>query len=216
MGGGQVGLGDVEIVVDHIERGVTEQALKGEDVTAAAQVPDGEGVAEAVGVDVGNAGAFFDTAQHESDGDFGHREEKVGWAGGAFFFHAGDVEPQGASGCIAQYDQPGFGFLAGAVGGDEYFTGLEVDVFDLDAEEFANAQACIEQGEYERFIALTGGDALAVGLAVALDEVVFGVFEYCSYVFFGEGDDVGAAVFWSWQAQVGAWSVKNVMRPREE
>lgn len=62
-GGGQavagvnVGLGDGEVVVDHGEGGVAEDHFEGVGVATVAQVVDGEGVTEAVGVDVGDFGA---------------------------------------------------------------------------------------------------------------------------------------------------------------
>ena len=51
----EVGLGDVGVAADHFEAGVADEVLEDVDVAAVAQEFDGEGVAEAVGVDVGDA-----------------------------------------------------------------------------------------------------------------------------------------------------------------
>jgi hypothetical protein len=54
----QVGLGDHEVALDHLQGLVAEDGLQGKDVAAVAQKGDGEGVAVAVGMGVGNAGAL--------------------------------------------------------------------------------------------------------------------------------------------------------------
>ena len=58
MGLSQVGLGDLEVALDHFQGLVAEDGLQGKDVAAVAQEGDGEGVAEAVGVGAGDAGAL--------------------------------------------------------------------------------------------------------------------------------------------------------------
>lgn len=55
-----VGLGDGEVVFDHVEAGVAEDLLEGVEVAAVAEVVDGEGVAEAVEGGSFYAGAFAD------------------------------------------------------------------------------------------------------------------------------------------------------------
>ena len=57
MDGFDVGLGQVQVFLAHVEGGVAEQHLEGVDVAAVAQEGDREGVAEAVGVDALDAGA---------------------------------------------------------------------------------------------------------------------------------------------------------------
>lgn len=63
MGGGAVGLDDVEVAGDHGQIGVAEEVAEGEGVAFVAEVGDGEGVAEAVGVGVGDAGALSQAAE---------------------------------------------------------------------------------------------------------------------------------------------------------
>lgn len=63
MAGVDVGLGDGKVVVDHGEGGVAEDHFEGVGVATVAQVVDGEGVTEAVGVDVGYFGAVADAVQ---------------------------------------------------------------------------------------------------------------------------------------------------------
>lgn len=60
MGRGDVGLGEAEIEATHFEGGVAEDGLEAVDVSAVAEVGDGEGVAEAVGVAIGDACAGAD------------------------------------------------------------------------------------------------------------------------------------------------------------
>jgi len=59
-----VDVGDGEIAFDHFEGGVAEDALQGVNVPLIAKIVDGEGVSEAVGMDLFDAGAQAD-AQHE-------------------------------------------------------------------------------------------------------------------------------------------------------
>ena len=68
MGVGGVGLGKFEVTADHFEGGVAEEALEGVDVSAVAEVVDGEGVAKAVGVGFGDAGAFAEGLQVRAEG----------------------------------------------------------------------------------------------------------------------------------------------------
>jgi len=63
VGGFDVGLGDEEVAFDHIEGGVAQGGLERVDVAVVAQVLDGECVAEAVGIDVGDAGALAETVE---------------------------------------------------------------------------------------------------------------------------------------------------------
>ena len=58
MGLLQVGLGDHEVVLDHVQGLVAEDGLQGKDVAAVAQEGDGEGVAQAAEMGAGNAGAL--------------------------------------------------------------------------------------------------------------------------------------------------------------
>ncbi len=58
MGSGEIGLDDAQVFANHIQAGVPEGGLQGEDVTAVAQELNGECVAEAVGVAIPEFGAL--------------------------------------------------------------------------------------------------------------------------------------------------------------
>ena len=60
MGALDVGLGEAGVVADHVQLFVSEDHLEGEDVASSTEVGYGEGMAQAVGVDVGDAGAVGD------------------------------------------------------------------------------------------------------------------------------------------------------------
>ena len=53
----QVGFCDLEIFFHHLHGGVTEDLLKAIGLSAVAEVVNGEGVAEAMGMDIGYSGA---------------------------------------------------------------------------------------------------------------------------------------------------------------
>lgn len=68
-----VSLGNVEVAAGHSHIAVTEDVLEGEGVAAVAQVGDGEGVSETVGVDVGDIGTFAETGHQFIEGVFAER-----------------------------------------------------------------------------------------------------------------------------------------------
>ena len=51
-------LGDIQVMLDHVQGGVTQKALKGHDVTTVAQVLNRKGVTETVRVTVVDTGTF--------------------------------------------------------------------------------------------------------------------------------------------------------------
>lgn len=63
MGVGAVGLDDVEVAGDHGEVGVSEEVAEGEGIALVAEVGDGEGVPEAMGMNVGDAGTVTEAAE---------------------------------------------------------------------------------------------------------------------------------------------------------
>ena len=63
-----VGLGDGEVGVDHLEAGMAQQALEGKDVAPVAQKLDGKGVAEAVDGGVWHASAGSDVEDDAAQG----------------------------------------------------------------------------------------------------------------------------------------------------
>jgi len=56
---------------------VTKDALEREDVAAVAQIPDGEGVAEFMGVDVFDTDPLAEPTEHETGGVVGDGEETI-------------------------------------------------------------------------------------------------------------------------------------------
>lgn len=147
MGGGDVGLGDGEVAADHVEGGVPEEALEGEDVHPVAQRLDGADVAEAVAVDAGDAGAQADAVDEPAEDVAGHgqagrggderRERGVAVVAGL------EVTPQRLDGARAD----GHGALAGALAGDGEPGVLEVDGGEAQVAQLAGADAGVEEEE---------------------------------------------------------------------
>jgi len=62
VGGVQIGLGDAQVAGDHFHGFVAQHALQGPGIAAIAKVVDCEGVAKAVGVDIGYSGSIANHA----------------------------------------------------------------------------------------------------------------------------------------------------------
>jgi hypothetical protein len=55
-------VGQLEVVFDHIQRGVAQQLLEDKDIAAVPQKRNGKGVSEAMGRGIGHTGPFPDAA----------------------------------------------------------------------------------------------------------------------------------------------------------
>lgn len=64
MGLVDVGLGNGEVDFHGVKIGVAEGALEGVDISPIAEVGNGKGMAESVGVAIGYAGAFSQAGEH--------------------------------------------------------------------------------------------------------------------------------------------------------
>mgnify|MGYP007071584450 CR=1 FL=1 len=99
MGGLGIGVGEGEVFAHHFEGGVTEEALEREDVAAVAEVLDGEGVAEFVGVGGGDVGAPGQAVEKAADGVAIHEGavdgDEEGVFGEGFGGAGGEVFPEG-------------------------------------------------------------------------------------------------------------------------
>ena len=109
MGLGTVGTDDGQVALDHLEVGMAEEDLEGEGIPAVAQVGDGEGVAEAVGVDVGDGGAVPDAFEGATEviggevtGGVGRADDEDGVVGPGFSEAGSDVAPESAGGPSAK------------------------------------------------------------------------------------------------------------------
>ena len=98
----EIHLCEFEIDADGFKGGMSEHGLEGVSIAAVAQVHDGEGVTEAVRVDVGDACAFADGLEH--GGEFGAGEgavdagKKEGIGGLRGGMTVGEVAPDHLSG----------------------------------------------------------------------------------------------------------------------
>ena len=72
MSGFHVTLGDAGIMAYHLQVFMAEDGLQGEEITSGAQIIDGEGMAQAMGMDVRHTGALGESAQHPADRHAGH------------------------------------------------------------------------------------------------------------------------------------------------
>lgn len=199
MGVGGVGLGEVEIAADHFQAGVAEELLEGVDVSAVSEVVDGEGVPEAVRVDVGYAGACAEGGEVvtevgavELGALLGDEEPGSRGPGGVSI---GEVGPKGLGGAGADVDGARFGLppAQASFSQDGGGAGLGVDVADVQVAELGGTYAGIQQKEDEGAIAellAAWNFGLGVGAVVPLVAVVGGVYET---VDLGEGErlDVG-------------------------
>jgi len=68
VGAGDVSVGEMNVTVDHLKGGVAEQLLEDAGIAIVGEELGGEGVAEAVGVDVGNAGALANPLEVPAEG----------------------------------------------------------------------------------------------------------------------------------------------------
>ena len=73
MGGLDVGLGQDQVALDHLQGGVTEQGLELVGVTAVAKEVDGKGVAKSVRVAVGDGGSLAEAVDELEQGAGGER-----------------------------------------------------------------------------------------------------------------------------------------------
>ena len=103
MGLGTVGTDDGQVALDHLEVGMAEEDLEGEGIAVVAQVGDGEGVAEAMGVDVGDVGAVPDAFESATEviggkvaGGVGRANDEDGVFGSGFSEPGSDVAPESA------------------------------------------------------------------------------------------------------------------------
>lgn len=142
---GEVGAVDVGVDLGGGDVGVSEEFLDDAEVGAAGEEVGGEGVAEGVGVDVAEAGAFggtFDDLPDDDagDGQAGAGEEETGVVrlsaneDGAEIF---DVGFEGAGGGGADGDDA---FLV-AFAHDFDATDVEVEPIEVHVGDFAGAQA---------------------------------------------------------------------------
>lgn len=202
MGVFYVHLGDGDVALDHFECGVAEEALEFEDVAAVAEKVDGECVAEAVGVGIGDAGAL---AQAIDEGeDAGTGDGGLGSVGEEEVFveigvGAGDQVAPNRLGC------------GGTDGEDSLFDALagygealvaQVDLAQAQAGEivpvtgeFGYAGAGVEEGEDDGAVADGGGTGVG-GFALSgpgVGGAALAGGEHCGDVVAGEWDDGGFA-----------------------
>ena len=157
-----VGLDQGEVALDHFESGVTEQALQGVRIAAIAEVVDREGVAEAVNVDAGEAGALADLLKQIKQGVTVKGVAKLGdkERGVDFFIFAGSkVLPNGLAGAGAE----GQDALLAALAKDDQVTVAHVAVLDARVAELAGANACIEQQQDNGAVAVGVLEAVGTG-----------------------------------------------------
>jgi len=204
VGVGAVGLDEAEVAFDHFEGGVAEEALEGPGVAVVAEVGDGEGVAEPVGVDVGDAGAVADAFEGEAEvvGPEGagsvvgaDDEQWIGVAGGVVLDAGGEVAPEVAGGGFAEVADSLFVVTTAALAADVDGVGGEVEVGDGEAAEFGAADAGVEEEEENGLVAVGGGAAVANGGAVVPGAGPGGGFEKGLDLVFGEGFDGGGFEF---------------------
>lgn len=196
MGAVEIDLGEGEVAFDHVERGVPEQFLEGVGVATVAQVLDGEGVAEAVRVDVSDAGAGSQGAEGLGERGgidaavvVGAEERFVGFGIGT----GGQVAPERLRGAgrIRQ------GAFAGAFAHDLDALVAVVELVHLEPGQFADAHASVEQEQHDGAGAFGVNDGV-IGAAFAFAFVGFGARDGGEHGFelgFGEGQDLALLGF---------------------
>ena len=160
---GAVGLGDTRIAAHHGQIRVSEQFLEGEQVAPVAQVGDGEGVAEAVRVNMGDASAFADAGELQVQVVAVHgplvvcrtdRDQVVVGIGG----HARrKVTPERLGRAFAELDEAGLVALA-VLDGDA--VAGHVNVFDPDTAQLRSAQPGVDEEQDDAAVAIGNGAEL--------------------------------------------------------
>ena len=102
-----IDLGNGEIALDHIERGMPEQLLEGEDIAAVAQKLDGKGMAETVGMAVWHVGAVAQGVEQVLETVAGKGavfigDEKVG--ADIDFIAKSNIAPERLGGVVGKWD----------------------------------------------------------------------------------------------------------------
>ena len=170
-----VGLGEFEIDADGFEGGMSEHGLEGVDVTAVAEVLNGEGMAEAVGMNVGDACAFADGLKHSREFCASHRavefgeEERVTRQG---VLAGGEVAPDHLSRAGGEGEQA---FLHPFALVNKDTVVAVVEVFHVQVAEFGGADAGVEQEQEDGAFALEGAEGV-IGVA-SMADVDFGAVE---------------------------------------
>jgi len=201
VGGGQVGLDEMDVAVNHFERGVAEEFFEDVDVSSVAEEFGGEGMAEAVDGDVLHAGAIAEAMEMAIEVAAIHmlfseapvavgsgEDEVVGDGVGA----SGQVVEEGQGGASSELDGTGFAVFGGG-GGNVGGAVFEVEVGEGEPAGFGGTNAGVqEKGDNglvtEHYVA---GDAMAaVGFGGPGGGVGAGVEESLD-LFLGEDGDGG-------------------------
>lgn len=159
-----VGLDEVRVVLHHLEIGVTEQIFESDHLAAVAEVFGGEGVAKAMRMDVGDAGAIAETLNEPTQGVAGEGaliadgEEKI--IGCAAANALVENLPEQLRGAHAEVNNAEL--VAFAVRDDDRTLG-ETEMLDSDVAQFLRAQAGVEQDEENEPIT-PGGVTLGSGI----------------------------------------------------
>ena len=207
VSGGAVDLRDGQVTFHHVEAAVAEELLEGVRIAAVAQICDRKGVAEAVGVDVGDAGAAAEAAQVEGQmaaldgGAVGGGEERSVGRGVA----TDQVGPEGFAGKGLDVDDTlaaGAGVVARLPEDAEGASGLVV-VGDGEAAEFAGADAGVEEDEDEGAVAAAqvGGAGVAAAGTVAVGAGLFDGAQEGVHLLTGEGLHGGGG--WAGRGDLG-------------
>lgn len=197
MGIFDVNFGEMEVTANHIEGRVAEESLEGVDIAAVAKKLDGKGVAEAVGMGVGDISAGAEVVEQVADGItihgvvFDGEEKGFGIVG---FVAGGKVAVDLVGSTAGDEDGAGTGFFARTVG--MHLNGAvikEIDITDGEAGSFGDTEAGIEE-EFDKGNITGGGGAFHLEGFTAMGNGgagVFGGFEEGLDIFLGEGDDFG-------------------------
>jgi len=121
----EIGLDQFEVIVDHIEGGVAQDALEGEDIPTVSEVFDRESVPEAVRMSMRHLGGRCDPIEQLADGSGFQAEQPMGRL---WLLAAAEIEPEGFAGAFTQGDVTLFGFFAGLVGADVELTEIETEI----------------------------------------------------------------------------------------
>jgi len=156
-------LRNLGIVAHHIQRAMSQQRLKREDISARTQIGDGEGVAKFMWMNMSELSPFTQTSDQDA------QAVAVKWAvtsadeegslGIISIFPGSQVAPDSFAGNFTQVSDPAFSTLCTPANpvADIHFTGFQIHVLDGQRAKFGGTQTSVQQGQDNGLVTVGAG-----------------------------------------------------------
>lgn len=158
-------LSNLGIVAHHIQRTMSQQRLKREDISARTQIGDGEGMAKFMRMYMSDLGSFPQTPDQDAQAVAVKRTvtgtDEEGSLGVISIFPGGQVAPDSFASNFTQVSDPAFSTLCTTTNpvADIHLTGFQIHVLDGQRAKFGGAQTGVQQGQDNGLIAVGAGPA---------------------------------------------------------